>query len=208
MNTNLWDRIEEARAEWNVLEHPFYQRWSAGELTREELADYSGQYRYATEAIATMGAGIAAAAPEAERAGLEAHAREEAEHVEMWDGFVNEVGGTVGAKPNAETLECVDAWTKLDGFGRQLARMYAVESGQPAISKTKTEGLAAHYDINDGPGNQYFTVHETMDVHHAEEGRKLIERHMNDFSEDELVAAAEEAFKANWRLLDGVSPSC
>jgi hypothetical protein len=30
---------------------------------------------------------------------------------------------------------------------------------------------------------------------------------MNDFSEDELVAAAEEAFRANWRLLDGVSTS-
>lgn len=208
MNTNMWDRIEEARSEWNVLEHPFYQRWSAGELTREELADYSGQYRYATEAIARMGEGIAAAAPVEERAGLEAHAREEAEHVAMWDGFVREVGGTVGAEPNAETLECVDAWTKLDGFGAQMARMYAIESGQPAISKTKAEGLAAHYDIHDGPGNQYFTVHETMDVHHAEAGRKLIESHMNDFSEDELVAAAEEAFKANWRLLDGVCPSC
>jgi len=88
VKTNMWDRIEEARSEWNVLEHPFYQRWSAGELTREELADYSGQYRYATEAIATMSAGIAAAAPAEERAGLEAHAREEAAHVEMWDGFV------------------------------------------------------------------------------------------------------------------------
>jgi pyrroloquinoline quinone (PQQ) biosynthesis protein C len=43
-----------------------------------------------------------------------------------------------------------------------------------------------------------------MDVHHAAEGRKLIERHMNDFSEDELVDAAREAFKANWLLLDGV----
>lgn len=208
MNTNMWDRIEEARSEWNVLEHPFYQRWSAGELTREELADYSGQYRYATEAIATMSAGIAAAAPADERTGLEAHAREEAEHVEMWDGFVREVGGDVTAAPNAETIECVEAWTKLDGFGAQMARMYAIESGQPAISKTKAEGLAAHYDIHDGPGNKYFTVHETMDVHHAEAGRKLIESHMNEFSEDELVAAAEEAFKANWRLLDGVCPSC
>ena len=207
MKTNMWDRIEEARSEWNVLEHPFYQRWSAGELTREELADYSGQYRYATEAIATMSAGIAAAAPTEERAGLEAHAREEAAHVEMWDGFVREVGGDVDAAPNAETTECVHAWTKLDGFGAQMARMYAIESGQPAISKTKAEGLAAHYDIHDGPGNRYFTVHETMDVHHAEAGRKLIESHMNEFSEDELVAAAEEAFKANWRLLDGVCPS-
>ena len=207
MNSTLWERIEQARSDWNVLEHPFYQRWSAGELTREELADYSGQYRYATEAIARMSADIATAAPAAERNGLKNHAREEAEHVAVGGGFVEAVGGTVGATPNAETLECVETWTKEDGFGRQLARLYAVESGQPEISKTKTEGLSEHYEIVDAPGNLYFTIHENMDVHHAEEGRKLIERHMNNFSEDELVAAAEEAFKANWRLLDGVSPN-
>ncbi|MBN8866808.1 MAG: iron-containing redox enzyme family protein [Solirubrobacterales bacterium] len=204
MNTNLWDRIEEARAEHNVLEHPFYRRWSAGDLTEEELAHYSGQYRYATEAIAKLSADIAAAAPESERAALEAHAAEEADHVAMWDGFVDAVGGTVGAEPNPETLACVETWTRADGFGAQLARMFAIESGQPAISKTKTEGLSGHYEITDAPGNLYFTVHQEMDVHHADQGRRLIERHMNDFSEDELVEAAAEAFRANWLLLDGV----
>ena len=204
MNANLWDRIEQARAQHNVVEHPFYQRWSAGRLTGEELAHYAGQYRYATEAIAKLSADIAAQAPEPERAALDAHAVEEADHVALWDGFVDAVGGTVGAEPNAETLECVEAWTRADGFGRQLARMFAIESGQPEISKTKTEGLGRHYEITDAPGNLYFTVHEEMDVHHAAEGRKLIEQHMDDFSDDELVEAAEEAFKANWQLLDGV----
>jgi pyrroloquinoline-quinone synthase len=204
LNANLWDRIEQVRAQHNVVEHPFYQRWSAGRLSREELADYAGQYRYATEAIAKLSADIAAQAPESERAALEAHAAEEADHVALWDGFVDAVGGTVGAEPNAETLDCVEAWTKADGFGRQLARMFAIESGQPEISRTKTEGLGRHYEITDAPGNLYFTVHEEMDVHHAAEGRNLIERHMNDFSDDDLVEAAEEAFRANWRLLDGV----
>src|SRR3954454_3425923 len=46
VSNDVWQRIEQARARWNVLEHPFYQRWSAGDLTREELADYSGQYRH------------------------------------------------------------------------------------------------------------------------------------------------------------------
>jgi pyrroloquinoline-quinone synthase len=203
----MWDRIEQARSEWNVLEHPFYQRWSAGELTREQLADYSGQYRYATEAVARMSDGVAAAAPAGERRGLVAHAREEHDHIAMWDGFVEAVGGDVDAAPNPETTECVEAWTRQDGFGPQLARLFAVESGQPAISKTKSEGLSAHYEIHDAPGNLYFTVHEKMDVHHADEGRKLIEKYMNDFDEDQIVAAAEEAFKANWRLLDGVDIS-
>ena len=33
MSTDVWERIEQARERWNVLDHPFYQRWSAGELT-------------------------------------------------------------------------------------------------------------------------------------------------------------------------------
>lgn len=205
MNSNLWDRIEQARAECNVLDHPFYRRWSAGDLTRDELADYSGQYRYATEAIARMSADLVSSAPESERAALKRHAAEEAEHIAMWDGFVGAVGGTVGAEPYPETLACVEAWTKADGFGTQLARMYAVESGQPEIAKTKAEGLAAHYGIIDAPGNLYFTVHEEMDVHHAAVARKMIDKHRNDFSEDELVAAAAETFRANWRLLDGIA---
>ncbi|MFM9148905.1 MAG: TenA family transcriptional regulator [Solirubrobacterales bacterium] len=204
---NLWDRIEQSRARWNVLEHPFYQRWSAGELTLDELADYSGQYRYATEAVATMSAGVADAAPDVERKGLEAHAREEADHVGIWDQFVDAVGGEVTAEPNPETVECVEAWTRADGFGPQLARLFAVESGQPEISKTKSKGLSEFYGIEDAPAREYFTVHATMDVEHAEEGRKLVERYMADFDEDELASAAEEAFRANWRLLDGVDAS-
>ena len=59
MSNDVWQKIEQARERWNVLEHPFYQRWSAGELTREELADYSGQYRHATAAIARLSADVA-----------------------------------------------------------------------------------------------------------------------------------------------------
>ena len=147
------------------------------------------------------------ALPTPRRHELERHAGEEHEHIALWDGFVDAVGGEIGAEPTAETAECVGEWTAPRGYLPALARLYAIESGQPAISRTKREGLAARYDIHDAPGNRYFTVHEKMDVHHAEQGRKLIEKYMNDFDEDELVAAAEEAFKANWRLLDGVSAS-
>ena len=92
MSENVWQRIEEARVRWNVLEHPFYQRWSAGELSREELAAYSGQYRHATAAIARLSASVAASAPEAERAGLRRHASEEEAHIALWDGFRQQSG--------------------------------------------------------------------------------------------------------------------
>ena len=205
MSSDVWQRIEQARARWNVLEHPFYQRWSAGELSREELAEYSGQYRHATAAIARLSAEIAESAPEAERAELLRHAAEEEAHIALWDGFVDAVGGEVAAAPTPETEECIEAWAAKDSRLAQLGRLYAIESGQPAISKTKREGLAAHYGIGDGPGNEYFRLHETADVEHAAEGRSLIEAHLDGAEADVVVEAAEAAFKANWRLLDGVT---
>jgi pyrroloquinoline-quinone synthase len=204
VSNDVWQRIEQARARWNVLEHPFYQRWSAGELSREELAAYSGQYRHATVAIARLSAAVAESASEAERAELGRHAEEEGAHVGLWDGFVEAVGGEVGAAPTPETRECVDAWTAGDDRLSQLVRLFAIESGQPAISRTKREGLAEHYGIGDGPGNEYFRVHEKADVEHAAEGRSLVEAHLAGADPDALVAAAESAFAANWRLLDGV----
>jgi len=205
VSEGIWDRIETARQRWNVLEHPFYQRWSAGELTEEELARYSGQYRHATVAIATLSADVAEAARPGEQRELRAHAAEEAAHIALWDGFVEAVDGDTAAAPTAETRECVAAWTVDDGLLSGLVRLYAIESGQPSISRTKREGLAEHYGIGDGGGNAYFRVHEKADVEHAAEGRSLIERHLDRADPDELVAAAETAFRANWRLLDGVT---
>jgi len=205
VSNDVWQKIEQARARWNVLEHPFYQRWSAGELSREELASYSGQYRHATAAIARLSASVAESAPEAERAELRRHAEEEKSHIALWDGFVEAVGGEVAAVPTPETKECVDSWTAGDGRLPQLVRLYAIESGQPAISRTKRLGLAEHYGIGDGVGNEYFRVHEKADVEHASEGRSLIEAHLADVDPDALVAAAESAFEANWRLLDGIT---
>ena len=206
MSNDVWQRIEQARERWNVLEHPFYQRWSAGELSREELAAYSGQYRHATAAIARLSAAVAESAPETERAELRRHAEEEEAHIALWDGFVGAVGGEVAAAPTPETKGCVDVWTVDDDRLSQLVRLYAIESGQPAISQTKRLGLAEHYGIGDGPGNEYFRVHEKADVEHAAEGRSLIEAHLDGADPDALAAAAESAFEANWTLLDGVSP--
>jgi pyrroloquinoline-quinone synthase len=205
VSNDVWQKIEQARDRWNVLEHPFYQRWSAGELSREELAHYSGQYRHATAALARLSADVADSAPDSERSELRLHAEEEASHIALWDGFVEAVGGEVAAEPTAETQECVDAWTANDDRVAKLVRLYAIESGQPAISKTKREGLAAHYGIDDGTGNEYFRIHEEADVDHAAEGRSLIEAHLADADPEALVAAAESVFKANWRLLDGVT---
>ena len=205
MSKSVWDRIEESRAQHNVLEHPFYVRWSEGELSSEELARYSGQYRHATEALAKLTADTAELAPERHRDEIELHAAEEQGHIGLWDDFVQAAGGEIGAEPTAETAECVRTWTASEGYLSALARLYAIESGQPEISRIKREGLAEFYGIEGGAGAEYFRVHESMDEAHAAESRRLIEEAMGSEDEDAVVAAAESAFRANLRLLDGVS---
>jgi pyrroloquinoline-quinone synthase len=202
VNERIWDRIESSRERWDVLRHPFYQRWSAGELTAEELARYSGQYRHAVEAIATISADAADALPE--RPELRRHAAEELGHVRLWDGFVEAAGGDAGDPPTPETAECVRAWTAGDEISHRLIRLYAIESGQPQISATKREGLLDRYGFAEGAGTAYFRIHESRDAEHAAEVRELISEVGGDADPDELVAAAESAFRANWRLLDGV----
>ncbi len=204
MSKSVWDRIEESRAKHNVLEHPFYVRWSEGELSREELARYAGQYRHATEAIARLCAEAAETAPDGAREELRRHAADEEAHVGLWDDFVEATGGKIGAEPTVETADCVRSWTGPDGYLEALATLYAIESGQPEIAKIKREGLARFYGINEGPATEYFRVHETDDIAHAEESRRLISAAIGEHGEDRVVAAAEAAFEANWRLLDGV----
>ena len=202
MKTTIFDRIENGRQRWDVLQHPFYQRWSDGELTPEELARYSGQYRHAVEAIATMSADVAESLPE--RVELRRHAAEELGHVRLWDGCVGAVDGDVDAEPTAETADCVTNWTADGDSLETLARLYAVEVAQPAISRTKREGLLERYGFEDGSGTAYFKVHEGRDVEHAAEVRELVEELAGDADADRIVAAAERAYEANWRLLDGV----
>lgn len=202
MNANVWARIEESRRRWDVLQHPFYQRWSDGDLSREELARYSGQYRHAVEAIATLSAAAADALPEHDE--LRRHAAEELGHVRLWDGFVEAVRGDSGSAPTAETAACARDWAGKGDALELLARLYAVEASQPAISKTKRAGLIERYGFAEGAGTAYFKVHEGRDVEHAAEVRELIAELAGDDDADRMVAAAESAYEANWRLLDGV----
>ncbi len=196
---DFFDRLEEARKRWNVLEHPFYTRWEKGELTQEELGYYAGQYRHAVVALAQT----AAQAADADSSVRE-HADDEEAHIELWDDFARAAGAAPDSAPRAETQECVQAWTRGDGL-EALAVLYAVESGQPAISSTKLTGLVEHYGYTpDSPATAYFRLHAELDHEHADEARRLIEEHATPEDEDRLLAAAEGALAGNWKLLDGV----
>jgi pyrroloquinoline-quinone synthase len=181
--------IDAARERWNVLEHPFYTRWEAGELTREELARYAGEYRHAVVALARA----------ARTARM--HADEEAAHIALWDEFAGALG-TEQREPLPQTRCCATAWTAAGDELGAAAILYAIEAGQPAISQTKLRGLVEHYGFSeDAPAVEYFAVHGERDHEHAAEARTALE----GAQDQRLVRLAEAALAANWALLDGVA---
>jgi pyrroloquinoline-quinone synthase len=204
----LFDRLADAQRRCNVLEHPFYTRWSAGELTRDDLSWYAGEYRHAVVALAEATAATARAAEPAVRAQIDEHAAEEAEHIGLWDAFAHAVGADLEREPAAETAECAAAWTAAGDALEGLVVLYAIESAQPAISRVKAEGLREHYGFTAGPGTAYFDLHAERDLEHAADGRALIAERLDGADEDALVAEAERVLRANWTLLDGVERLC
>jgi pyrroloquinoline-quinone synthase len=190
---DLCRQIDDARERWNVLRHPFYTRWERGELTRDEIGFYAGEYRHAVVALAET----ASAAGDAE------HAQEEAEHVALWDAFGAELDAPLDRDPTAETAACARAWSRGDRL-EALAVLYAVESSQPAISETKLRGLVEHYGFrSDTDGTEYFALHAERDKEHARAARAALAG-TAPADTARLAKVAEDALRANWLLLDGV----
>jgi pyrroloquinoline-quinone synthase len=211
-------RLDEARGATNVLEHPFYERWIAGELSAEELSVYAGEYRHAVVALARASERAAATVRDEHRAGLERHAAEEVAHVALWDEFARaartaaagfpgagsaaagseqgherDAGTESPVAPTAQTEACVAAWTAGEDALESLAVLYAIEASQPEIARTKLEGLTEHYGyVAEGPAVEYFTLHERLDVEHARQAGELIE---------ELLAQRPDAEAAADRMV-------
>ena len=203
---DFWDRIETVAADNDVLEHPFYVRWSNGELTREELAAYCGQYRHAVVALAAASRNAAPAADGELREHLEDHAAEETAHVELWDRFVAATGGDAAADADARDRACAAAWA---GAGRDPARDAgrAVRDrvGAAADRAVKQQGLVDLYGFEQGPATDYFEIHATLDHEHAAVAPRVPRAGARaGADQDELIAAAREVLTANWTLLDGV----
>ncbi len=214
---SILEQLDALIAERSILQHPFYQAWTAGKLSQEQLATYAAQYYPHVEAfpeyLRTVAAGTDDAVIRAEV--LDNLREEESEprpHPAIWLSFAEGLGqdpkAVAVAEPTTATRNTVDAFAGLceNSTAAGLTALYCYESQQPEVAATKAEGLKRFYGIDDGSTLEYFAVHQEADVRHRAGERMAIERCLTaGTSGEEVLEAANQALDAYWGLLDGVA---
>lgn len=213
MSQTVVDRVDARVAACRLLDHPFYTAWSRGELTRDDLRVYARQYYHWVLAFPTWLSATHANTTDLDtRQEILANLVDEEQgpdnHPELWLRFCDALGLDREDVRQATLLpETRDAIATMRQICREepsaagLAALYAYESQQPEVMKTKREGLRDRYGVVDG--HDYFSVHEVLDVEHSGAERLLVERHAPGH-EDAVLEAVDAALGATYRLLDGV----
>ena len=215
--TDLLERLDAHVAARHTLDHPFYQAWNQGTLTREALQDYAAQYYHHVAAFPTYLSAVHSRTPDLEtrRALLQNLMDEEAgspNHPELWLQFAEGLGisrETVQNTPlEPETAALIATFQDIcrnRPCTEGIAALYAYESQIPEVAQSKIDGLRRHYGIQDDATLRYFAVHvEADEVHRADE-RRMLERSITDETEAQnALASADRALEAVWNVLSGV----
>ena len=224
MNTAVFIEQLEARIrKYDLLCHPFYQAWSAGRLTRDDLREYSQDYYHHVEAFPSYLAafGLRLEDGELRRAVLANMCDEKGDeggegasavpHSELWLDFAEGMGSTRNLEwhtPVPEVRNLIRHFQQVASQGtpeEALAAFYAYESQVPRIAIEKERGLREMYGADDKTCG-YFSLHATADVYHANVWRTQLERRVAEHPESAAAAldAAENAARALWNALDGI----
>ncbi len=206
---------------YDLLCHPFYQAWAAGQLTREDLRKYAEDYYHHVAAFPGYLAAFADRLPQgglrravlanmADEQGNENASGPTRAHAEMWLDFVEGMGGerNVQQEPLAEITELTSLFSRAakHAFAEEmLAMVYAYESQVPRVAREKARGLRERYGA-DEKSCAYFTLHTTADVYHAQVWRGQLEKALavNPQAAERALHAGEQAAQALWRALDGI----
>ncbi len=213
---SVLDQLDEVIHSRSILDHPFYVAWNAGELTREQLQTYARLYYPHVEAFpGYLRSAIETTGDEQIRAELLDNLSEElAEpkaHSELWldfcEGLDLDRDAVAAAGRTAPSHDTVLAFERLTGgpIAGALAALYAYESQQPEVARTKASGLRTFYGVDAPRALAYFEVHAEADVRHRDGERRALRRCLDaGATADEIQGAASEALDAYWALLDRV----
>jgi pyrroloquinoline-quinone synthase len=219
--TKFFAQAEERIEHYNLLKHPFYTAWTAGELTREDLREYAAEYWHHVSAFpAYLGALHARLEDGPVRRMVAGNLADEEgvtspdgrAHSDLWMDFARGMGAeepAVKARDlQPETQALIARFREIAREGAPaaaLAAFYAYESRVPAIAREKASGLKEHYGADNATA-RYFTLHQTADIHHANVWRELIARELeqNPEAEKEALKATEQIAASLWGALDGV----
>jgi pyrroloquinoline-quinone synthase len=204
-------------ARYDLLQHPFYQAWSKGELTHDELREYASEYWHHVSAFPTYLSALHTRLEDAplRRTVLENLADEEGlpasrPHSDLWMDFAAGMGADSSAVRSRalqpETAALIEHFRAAmqAAPASALASLYTYESRVPAIARTKAEGLKQHYAA-DMATSRYFALHQVADVYHAKVWRDAIEDELAAHPEqtDAALDAAEATAGALWNALSG-----
>lgn len=208
-------KLNEQLDQKHLLKHPFYQAWSAGELNQSYLATYSQQYFQFEDQFTRFLSAIHAQCPTLQGRQALLHNLYDEEsgannHRELWLQFAEGIGAertdVINATPFKETKALVDTFKQLSqsSYAAGLGALYAYERQIPEVAASKIEGLKKFYHIDDERTLQFFNIHLTADVYHAQTTGTLIDALP---AEEKTIAfdAAKTAADAIWNFLSGVT---
>jgi pyrroloquinoline-quinone synthase len=217
------EQLDTRIAKYDLLCHPFYKAWAAGELTQEDLREYGRDYYHHVEAFPTYLAefGIRLEEGELRRAVLsnlcdekgteDLYGEPSEPHSELWLDFVEGMGGQRDMRrhaPVSEVQELMKSFHSVVQAGtpeEALAAFYAYESQVPRVAKEKARGLQEMYGADEKTCG-YFTLHTTADVYHSQVWRRQLAKRVeaNPATAEQALNAAEDAAKVLWHALDGI----
>jgi|SRR6185312_4537620 len=212
-------------AKYDLLCHPFYKAWSAGQLTRDDLREYASDYFHHVDAFPTYLGEFADRLEEGKlrRAVLanmkdelgNAGEKGERPHSELWLDFAEGMGGSravTGHEPVGEVKALVASFREFAREGsaeEALAAFYAYESQVPRVAQEKARGLREMYGADEKTCS-YFTLHATADVFHSQVWKRRLANITEEIPEgnpaaaEKALNAAEATAKALWIALDGI----
>jgi pyrroloquinoline-quinone synthase len=222
-NQDFFEQLDARIARYDLLCHPFYKAWIAGELTSEDLCQYAQDYYHHVDAFPTYLAELGIRLDEGdlrravlanmsdEKGSEDAFGEAARSHAEIWLDFAEGMGSRrnlAGHKPVKEVHELTGFFHRVASEGtpeEALAAFYAYESQVPRVAKEKARGLQQMYDADERT-TAYFTLHTTADVFHSQVWRQQLGKRVQAHPEqvEKALNAAENAAKALWNALDGI----